>query len=93
QYLDNTQNKDRSLPAYSFSGVSLSYPIKLRGFLREITLGLDVNNIFNAHVATSGWVYSAVCESAGHSNDNRYYQLGFVPMSGTTALGRLTLKF
>ncbi len=93
QYLDNTKNKDRSLPAYSFSGVSLSYPIKLRGFLREITIGLDVNNIFNTHAATSGWVYSAVCESAGHPDTNRYYQLGFVPMSGTTALGRITLKF
>lgn len=93
QYLDNTQNKDRSLPAYSLSGVSFSYPVKLRGFLREITLGLDVNNIFNAHVATSGWVYSAISESDGHPDSNRYYQLGFVPMSGTTAIGRLTLKF
>ena len=93
QYLDNTQNKDRSLPAYSLSGVSFSYPVKLRGFLREITFGLDVNNIFNAHVATSGWVYSAISESDGHPDSNRYYQLGFVPMSGTTALGRITLKF
>ena len=93
QYLDNTQNKDRSLPAYSLSGVSFSYPVKLRGFLREITFGLDVNNIFNARVATSGWVYSAISESDGHPDSNRYYQLGFVPMSGTTAIGRLTLKF
>ncbi len=93
QYLDNTQNKDRSLPAYSLSGVSLGYPVKLRGFLREITLGLDVNNIFGARIATSGWVYSAICESAGHPNANRYCQIGFIPMSGTTALGRLTLRF
>lgn len=93
QYLDNTQNKNRSLPAYSLSGVSFNYPVKLRGFLREITFGLDVNNIFNAHVATSGWVYSAISESDGHPDSNRYYQLGFVPMSGTTAIGRLTLKF
>lgn len=93
QYLDNTENKDRSLPAYSLSGISLDYPIKLRGFLREITVGVDVNNIFNAHVATSGWVYSAICESAGHPNTNRYYQIGFIPMSGTTAIARLSLKF
>ncbi len=93
QYLDNTGNKDRSLPAYSLSGVSFSYPVKLRGFLREITLGLDVNNIFCARVATSGWVYSAICESAGHPDANRYYQIGFIPTSGTTAIGRLTLRF
>lgn len=93
QYLDNTQNKDRSLPAYSLSSVSFDYPVKLRGFLKEIRLGLDVNNIFNAHVATSGWVYSAICESAGHPDSNRYYQIGFIPTAGTTVLGRLALRF
>lgn len=93
QYLDNTQNRDRSLPAYSLSGVSLDYPLKLRGFLREITVGVDVNNIFNAHVATSGWVYSAICESAGHPDSDRYYQIGFIPMSGATAIARLSLRF
>jgi iron complex outermembrane recepter protein len=93
QYLDNTQNKDRSLPAYSLSRVSFDYPVKLRGFLKEIRLGLDVNNIFNAHVATSGWVYSAICESAGHPDSNRYYQIGFIPTAGTTVLGRLAIRF
>lgn len=93
QYLDNTENKDRSLPAYSLSNVSFSYPVKLKGVLKEIDLGLDVNNVFNAHVATSGWVYSAIYASGGHPNDNRYYQIGFIPMSGTTVMGKLTLKF
>ena len=93
QYLDNTQNKDRSLPAYSLSGVSFNYPIRLRGFLREITVGLDVNNIFNAHVAASGWVYSAISDADGHPDSNRYYQLGFIPEAGTTAIARLTLRF
>ena len=93
QYLDNTQNKDRSLPAYSLSGVSFNYPIRLRGFLREITVGLDVNNIFNAHVAASGWVYSAISDADGHPDSNRDYQLGFIPEAGTTAIARLTLRF
>ena len=93
QYLDNTRNKDRSLPAYSLSGVSFNYPIRLRGFLREITVGLDVNNIFNAHVAASGWVYSAISDADGHPDSNRYYQLGFIPEAGTTAIARLTLRF
>lgn len=93
QYLDNTQNKDRSLPAYSLSGVSLDYPVKLRGFLKEIALGLDVSNIFNARVATSGWVYSAICESGGHPDSDRYYQIGFIPVAGVTAIARLSLRF
>ena len=93
QYLDNTQNKDRSLPGYSLSGVSFNYPIRLRGFLREITVGLDVNNIFNAHVAASGWVYSAISDADNHPDSNRYYQIGFIPEAGTTAIARLTLRF
>ena len=93
QYLDNTSNEARSLPAYSLSGVSIRYPIKLKRYLKGITLGADVNNVFNAHVATSGWVYSAIYSSGGHGNDNRYYQIGFIPSAGRTVMGSISLKF
>jgi iron complex outermembrane receptor protein len=61
--------------------------------IKEAAFGLDLNNVFNARYATSGWVYSAICESYGHPNDNRYYELGFVPMAGFTMMGNITLKF
>lgn len=93
QYLDNTQHADRSLPACSLSGLSLRYPLIFRGFLREVELGLDVNNLFDAHVATAGSVYSAIYASGGHPNDNRYYQIGFVPTAGRTAMVSISLKF
>lgn len=93
QYLDNTANEDRSLPGYSLSGLTLRYPMKFKGFLRELELGLDVSNIFGAHVATSGWVYSAISASSGHPDGNRYYQIGFIPTAGTTAIGSVTLRF
>ena len=93
QYLDNTENMDRSLPGYSLSGLSLRYPFRFRGLLKEMTLGLDVNNIFNVHAATSGWVYSAIYASGGHPEGNRYYQIGFVPTAGTTVMGSISLKF
>ena len=93
QYLDNTENRDRSLPGYSLSGISLRYPLKFKGLLKEVNLGLDVNNIFGVHAATSGWVYSAIYASGGHPEGNRYYQIGFVPTAGTTVLGSISLKF
>lgn len=94
QYLDNTECTERSLPEYEVSSLALSYatPIKAAG-VREAVFGLNVNNVFNRHYAASGWVYSAICESAGHSNDNRYYQIGYIPMAGTTVMGSVTLKF
>ncbi len=92
-YLDNTENADRSLPAYSLSDLSLGYTFRLRGFLKEIDLGVEGNNLFNARVAQSGWVYSAIYASGGHPNDHRYYQIGFIPVAGLTVLGHVALRF
>ena len=94
-YLDNTENKDRSLPAYSLSDLSLGYTFQIpKGYgFKEIDLGVDANNLFNARVAQSGWVYSAIYASGGHPNDNRYYQIGFIPVAGFTVIGHVTLRF
>ena len=93
QYLDNTENEDRSLPSYSTSNLSLSYTLKPKKVLKEAIFGLNFSNIFNKHYAASGWVYSAIYESGGHGNDNRYYQIGFIPMAGFTMMGNVTLRF
>ena len=92
-YLDNSENLDRSLPAYSLTGLQLGYTFRFRRVCKELDLGVDLNNLFNARVAQSGWVYSAICESAGHPNDQRYYQLGFIPVAGLSAFGHIRLVF
>ena len=94
QYLDNTENKDRSLPSYTVSNASISYTAALKSLrIREAVFGLNFNNIFDRYYASSGWVYSAICDSYGHPNDNRYYQIGYIPMAGFTMMGNVTLKF
>ena len=93
QYLDNTENADRALPCYSVSNATLSYTLKPKKVLREAIFGLNFNNLFSRRYAASGWVYSAIYESGGHTNDNRYYQIGFIPMAGFTMMGNVTLKF
>ena len=93
QYLDNTECKDRSLPSYSTSNASLSYTLKPKKVLKEAIFGLNFNNIFNKRYAASGWVYSAIYASGGHDNNNRYYQIGFIPMAGFTMSGNVTLRF
>lgn len=95
QYLDNTENKDRSLPGYSVTNLSFSYTAQVRKAMgvKGVVLGLDFNNIFARRYATSGWVYSSIIEEYGHPNDNRYYQIGFIPAAGFTAMGSITLKF
>ncbi|MBO7645539.1 MAG: TonB-dependent receptor, partial [Prevotella sp.] len=94
QYLDNTENRDRSLPSFSQSDLSLTYTWKPVKVLREAVFGLNFNNIFNRRYASSGWVYSSILENYGdHPNDNRYYQIGFIPMAGFTMMGNVTLRF
>lgn len=96
QYLDNSAHKDRSLPAFSQTDINLSYALnmeKKQKCLKEVLFGLNFNNIFNSHYAASGWVYSAVSDSSKYTNDNRYYQIGFMPMAGFTMMGNITLKF
>jgi len=96
QFLDNTANKDRSLPAYWTTDASLSYTLKAiaRAIgMKEVVLALDCNNLLNSRYACSGWVYSAISAENGHTNDNRYYQIGYVPAAGFTAMGSITVRF
>ena len=95
QYVDNTENNDRSLPAYSQTDIRLSYTWQLpqnRSALKEVVFGMNLNNIFNAHYASSAWVYSAIV-GQDHPESNRYYQMGYTPMAGFTALGSVALRF
>ena len=96
QYLDNTENKDRSLPCYSQTDINMNYTLdtkKLSLGVKQVVFGLSLNNIFDRHYASSGWVYSAVSQKNDYDLDNRYYQIGFIPMAGFTAMGNITLRF
>ena len=95
QYLDNTGNKDRSLPSYAVSNLAFNYGSKVTkaAGIKEIVLGLNFNNVLGRRYASSGWVYSSIVEDYGHPNENRYYQIGFIPMAGFTAMSSITLKF
>ena len=62
-------------------------------WLKALTLGLNLNNVFNRHYAASGWVYSAYRHATDLDTDPRYYQIGFVPMAGFNMMGNITLTF
>ncbi|MCD8282335.1 MAG: TonB-dependent receptor, partial [Prevotella sp.] len=91
QYLDNSASKDRSLPAYSQSDLCASYGFKVKK-VGSITVGANLNNVFNRHYAASGWVYSAIYESGGHTNDNRYREIGYIPMAGRNVMANVTIR-
>jgi len=95
QYLDNSENADRSLPCYSATNVTLKYAFNTRKMkigVKEAVVGLNFNNIFNRRYAAGGWVYSAI-SGDDFLNSDRYYQIGYIPMAGFTMMGNVTLKF
>ena len=95
QYLDNTHCAQRSLPSYTVSSLNAQYSFVPHHskLLKLIVAGIDVDNIFNSHYAANGWVYSAICESEGFSNGNRYYEIGFMPGAGIMFMGHISLNF
>ena len=94
QYLDNTECKQRSLPSFSTSDLSANYVFNFKNKgIKEMILGFNINNIFDLHYAASGWVYSAIYESGGNPNSNRYTEIGYIPQAGTTVMGNITLRF
>ncbi|MBP3270116.1 MAG: TonB-dependent receptor [Bacteroidales bacterium] len=94
QYLDNTGNADRSLPAYTFSDFNISYTMSLpKMMVKELKINLSVGNIFNGRYATSGWVYSSILDGYNHPDNNRYYQIGFIPMASRSVMAGISLSF
>ncbi len=93
QYLDNTENRARSLDAYTRTDVHLTYNLAVaRRGLKAMVFGLDLGNLFNTRYASNGWVYSAIVGNT-YPEGNRYYQIGYYPSAGTTVMGNVTLKF
>jgi len=86
QYLDNTQNDERTINGYWVSNVRLGYDFKLAG-VKNINLSLLVNNIFDKKYESNGYTYGY---QAGGSRvtENFYF-----PQAGTNFLLNLNVKF
>lgn len=94
QYITNTEDRDFSLPCYSQSDLSLNYSAKVTKALgiKEVSFGVDINNIFNRHYAASAFTWGNAI-GYGYTLDNRFKQIAYIPMADTTWMTHLTLKF
>ena len=91
QYLDNFENKEDSLDPYFVNNLSLAYTFKLR-FIKEITFGADIYNLFGEKYETNGYSQTA----AYHAADGTMTLVSspmFYPMARTNLLVHLTFKF
>jgi len=86
QYLDNTENENRVIPAYQVGDVRLRYSISFKNLLKELDLGLLISNVFNEKYAASGYTYSYIYGE--QYTENFYY-----PQATRNYLLSLGLKF
>jgi iron complex outermembrane receptor protein len=85
QYMDNTQNKNRSLNDYYVQDIRAIY--NLHNFLfKEWNFILQVNNLFNRKYEPNGYTYPYFYEGS-LVNDNYYY-----PMAGTNFMFSINVK-
>lgn len=87
QYLDNTANNGRQLPAYTLAHLRLGYKLPTQGFAKDWRLSLMINNLFDKQYHSNGWVYDMGIKADGSTafNDLRLYpQAGINCLIGTT---------
>ncbi|WP_317040094.1 TonB-dependent receptor [Pedobacter rhizosphaerae] len=86
QYLDNTQNNDRTINGYWVSNARLGYDFKFAG-VKNINLGLLVNNLFDKRYESNGYTYGYQL-GGSRTTENFFY-----PQAGTNFLLSLNAKF
>lgn len=95
QYLDNTSSSERSINPYCVTDLQMGYAFRWQHYFEQASdfqLTLSVNNLFGAHYATGGWVYSAVSPSNDYTLENRYYEDGLFVQAPTTIFLSLAIK-
>ena len=85
QFLDNTSNNKRKLDAYQTVDARISYTIFPKK-MKEISINLLVNNIFNTLYSSNGYTYSY--KYGELITENFYY-----PQAGINFLLGVTMKF
>lgn len=86
QYLDNTQNNDRTINGYWVSNARLGYDFKFAS-VKNINLGLLVNNLFDKRYESNGYTYGYQL-GGSRTTENFFY-----PQAGTNFLLSLNVKF
>ncbi|MBK9458132.1 MAG: TonB-dependent receptor [Sphingobacteriales bacterium] len=90
QYLDNTQNPNRTLNAYWVNNAQMSYTRKTK-WCKEIGFNVQLNNLLNTLYEANGWTYFVLFNENNAirpTNYNNYY-----PQAGFNFLAGLSLKW
>jgi iron complex outermembrane recepter protein len=86
QFLDNTSNDARSIDSYFINDLRLAYSVK-PSFMKEISISLLANNIFNVAYSSNGYTYGY------RGGATEYRQNFFYPQAGRNYMVMVSLRF
>jgi iron complex outermembrane receptor protein len=86
QYLDNTSNESRKIDGYLTNDLRVTYSWR-PSFMREVSLSLLANNIFNAMYSSNGYTYGYF------GGPSEYRQNYYFPQAGRNYMFMLALRF
>lgn len=86
QYLDNTSNANRSIDSYFTNDLRLTYSAK-PSFMRELSVSLLANNIFNTQYSSNGYTYGYL------GGTTEYRQNFYYPQAGRNYIAMVALRF
>ncbi|WP_162416840.1 TonB-dependent receptor [Cyclobacterium roseum] len=92
QYLDNTQQENRSLDPFWTTDLRFSYSWN-PGFVEEMAFSVKVNNLFNEMYEPNGYTFSYFVPSEGNSGRELVTENYYYPMAGTNYLAGLSIRF
>jgi iron complex outermembrane receptor protein len=86
QYLDNTQDENRSIDPYLVNDLNLSYRISGLDFAKAVTATLKIANLLDVEYETNGYTYGYIF--GGEERVNYYY-----PQAGRNFLLQVKWEF
>jgi len=84
QFIDNTSDPERTLDPYWVSNLMLSWSLHPES-MKELSLFVQVNNLFNERYETNAWVYSYYYDGQRYKEDGYFPQAGIHFFAGLTA--------
>ena len=87
QYLDNTQNVDRSIDPYLVNDVRISYRLSDLPVAERITATLQINNILNEEYVSNGYTFGWIA-----GGQERFFNF-YYPQAGRNVLFNLEFRF
>ncbi len=91
QFLDNTQNRDRSIKPFNVNNIVFSYALHTR-LIDDIIFSLQLNNVTNRSFVSNGYTYSERYVGRAYLTDVNTYNY-YYPQAGFNLMGGIILRF